>query len=315
MKRAVVAGIALLVAACAGAPPRQVLDAATRRDAMAAWLPAGYEGELFVDWQRLREIDLLDRLLGLPMMAGSFAALARRFGADPETMLRQRTVRPGRQRDDAMLTIIESAATATRAHLGDGWQPVSIGGHVGVQWGDERQPAVLWPGPGLAVSGPRSVLAAVAEGRQPIGGPHPELAPLLAGEGVLVQFVYGRYDATVDDVLHAFGALFGDRDDPVDFIRMRLHEATDGTLVASVTLRFRSGGSGRQAAERLVRARLDAMRADRMWVGCHDLLGAVTLTAVERDLTAQAPLGTPRQAVAAVERAVLAVLALQRQRG
>jgi len=194
------------------------------------------------------------------------------------------------------------------------WQETQVGPFAALRQGSHRDSAVsFFPQPDLGVQGTPALLEDLATGRQPSGGPHPDLRPLLGGDAVLAQFAYGRFGRSYDDVLRTFGKWFGDQDDPVDFIRLRLHQAADGALVFAITFRFQNGTSGLRETEQLVRGKLDTMLDDPRLGAFKPIFGAVVVAHQERDLTASLVLGTPREAVGKLEQAVLATFALQQE--
>ena len=259
----------------------------------------------------MREIGLLDCVLRLPMTEVYLEMLARGYGSDLDHLTRVQTAFVGSGSPPATVSVIELTAGAKVMPAQSGWSPLQAGGHDGFRYGyGSTESGLVWPAADLAVGGSIQLLRDVLEGRQPTGGAHPELAPLLAGDGVLVQFAYGRFGLPYDEVLRTFGPWFGDRDDPVDFVRLRVHEERDGGLVLSVTFRFQSGTTGLRGTEDLVREQLQTMREQPRFAAFRRLFADVVVAHTQRDLTASLRLGPPRQAVATVERAVMALMAL-----
>jgi hypothetical protein len=309
----------ILLAGCSSPPARAVQESRPGPDAgpgpQAAFLPADYHGELFIDWARMREIELLDLVLRVPAIEPYFEALAREQGSDFDHQERARTVFLHVGPVARTISVVQLAPGALRSPAQERWSPVRIGGYEGFSYGSRsHERAMFWPAPDLAVSGNLALLQDIVAGRHPTGGPHPELAPMLAGDGVLAQVVYGRFGQAYDEATHPLHGWLGDSDDPVDFMRLRLHEDRRGDLACSVTFRFQNGTSGLRATEALARERLEEMRKDRRFARFRQLLDAVAVGHTERDLTASLRLGTPREAVAAVESAVIALIAMMQDR-
>ncbi len=277
----------------------------------AAFLPVDYEGELFVDWVALRDCGLLDRVLRLPTMEDVFDVIAGEHCCELDDLCRLRTVfvdHDGKQRS---VSIAELAAGAARKQPPQDWVPASLGAHAGYRRGkDDRAMLTFWPAPELAVDGPPELLAAMLERGNTLGRPHQDLAAMLAGDRVLAQFAYGRFGRPFDETLRTFGALFGDREDPADFVRLRLWQAADDSLVFAVTMRFQNGTSGLRGTEQFVRERLDAMLRSKQMAPLKKVLGAIVVSHQERDLSVSLVLGSPSDAIAKVESLVVAMMAM-----
>jgi len=309
--------LAILCAACSAArAPRPA--AAMPADAQAPvagaeFLPADYQGELFLDWQAMRDVGLLDRVLRLPMAEEMLAVVVGPLcSLDDLVSTRTAFVQDGSR--DGNVTVVQLAAGAVHKTPPKEWHETQVGPFAALRHGaSSRESVSFYPQPDLAVDGTLVLLEELTAGRQTSGGPHPELRPLLGGDSVLAQFAYGRFGRAYDDVLRTFGHWFGAAEDPVDFVRLRLHQAADGALVFAITFRFQNGTSGLLATEQLVRGKLDAMLDDPRLGAFKPIFGAVVVAHLDRDLTASLVLGTPREAVSKLEQAMLALYALQQE--
>ncbi|MGE3174275.1 MAG: hypothetical protein AB7O97_16725 [Planctomycetota bacterium] len=298
---------ALLLAACAApTPPPVPVD--WQPPIGAAYLPADYHGELFVDWAAMRDLGLLDRLERLPMAPQMLEVIASHRGGDIDAVARMRTAWvPTEARGVTITELVAGAEPAAAA------TDLRIGPFAGERWAHtDTAPVSIRPAPDLIVDGPPKLLTDLVTGRSPTGGPHAELVPMLSGSGVLAQIAYGRFGSRYDTLLHTFGALFGAEDDPVDFVRLRLRHDDDGALHAEARARFARGERGLADAAALVRERLDTARADPRFAAFRPQLDAVRVVTEGADLAVALPLGSPREAVGTVERLGLLLFAQMR---
>ena len=310
MNRSVLALALGFAGSCSTPPAAPVRPAAPTADA-ARLLPADYQGELWIDWARMRDIGLLDRLLRLPMAEATLEVIADTYGGDLESLASVRTAFVDTKDRDVVVSIVEFAGEAASPSKPEAWTAVPIGPHAGFRRGHGASArAIYWTRPGQAVHGQVAAVAAIATGHRANGGPHQELASMLAGDGLLLQLAYGRFGHPYDEVLYTFGSWFGAADDPVDFVRLRLQEERDGQLVASVAMRYQRGTTGLRGTEQLVHEKLDELRADARFVGLKPFLTDIVIAHVGRDLIASLRLGPPRQAVTTVERLLLALPAM-----
>ena len=98
------------------------------------------------------------------------------------------------------------------------------------------------------------------------------------------------------------------------FLRLRLSEDADGSLVLSSTLRYRPGSANLRRSEIELRKFLDRILADPEFGALKPLLGALVITHDVRDLHVSLPLGQPRDAILTLERAILGLGAISNAR-
>ncbi|MBK8096144.1 MAG: hypothetical protein IPK26_03505 [Planctomycetes bacterium] len=303
--------LALGLAGSCSTPPAAPVPPAVPTPEAARLLPADYQGELWIDWARMRDIELLDRLLRLPMAEATLEVIAADYGGDLESLKSVRTAFVDARDRDVVVSIVEFAGETASPSKPEIWTAAPIGPHAGFRRGHgASERAIYWTRPGQAMHGQVDAVTALATGHRATGGPHRELAAMLAGEGILLQLAYGRFGHPYDEVLRTFGSWFGNADDPVDFVRFRLQEERDGQLVASVALRYQHGTTGLRSTEQMVHEKVDAQRADPRFVGLRPFLADIVITHVGRDLIASLRLGPPRQAVTTVEQVMLAMTAM-----
>jgi hypothetical protein len=317
------------VAACRSADPgaadaqpgAAVADASAGAAAPAPspFLPAGYEGELFVDYAALRACDLLAALERIPMLADYFASVARQYAGEVDDLVRTRTAvvfaSEGGRVYGHSVSVAEVADSKRPESMPKPWVQVQVGPYDGWWWdgGLADKPTIVWPTPGLVVEGDQALLTAIATGARDSGGPHPQLAPLLPCPRLLWQFAVGRFGKPMSEVLGSIGWFWHDADDPCDFVRLRVWLDEHDELVASLLLRFQRGTSGLREVERDLTDHRDQMLGDKQFAPFQPLARAVIVAHQDRDLVLTLPLGTTRQAVGTIERTVLGVMKMRMQ--
>lgn len=306
-----------LLAACAGhQPQRPAPPAAAPVD---SFLPADYQAELFVDLAAMRESGLLDLLLRLPTCEVYAEAAAAAYGTDVDGLDRLRSARVAIEvvsgRGIARSISVAEGRFASDAVRQAPWQPLTIGSYRG--WVDERDEVVFWPRSGKAVLGDRGQLQAMVDGATPRGGPHPDLQPLLGGDGVLAQYAFGCFGRPVSAMMGSVGfpTSWIDETDPIDVLRLRLAATPADELVLSATARFRRGTSGPARIEQAIAGWLAETAGDHQLAPLRTVLAGLDLQRAQRDLTVSLRLGTPRQAVGRIERAALLLARARRQGG
>jgi hypothetical protein len=316
------------VAACRSADPRAVDEptGAAAADASGApapapspFLPAGYEGELFVDYEALRACDLLTALERMPMIADYLASVAQQYGCELDDLARTRTAVVFASEGSGVyghsVSVAEVAGSKRPESMPKPWVQVRVGPYDGWWWdgGLADKPTIVWPAPGLVVEGDQALLTAIATGERNAGGPHPQLAPLLPCQRLLWQFAVGRFGKPMSQVLGSIGWFWHDADDPCDFVRLRVWLDAHDELVASLLLRFQRGTSGLREVERDLTDHRDQVLGDKQFAPLQPLARALTVAHQDRDLVLTLPLGTTRQAVGTIERTVLAVMKMRMQ--
>lgn len=316
-RRTALVSIAILFAAsCSSPPPRP--PRAPGDDPFARYLPRDYHLELMVDYDGMRDLDLLEWIDEMPLAPGFFTSLAREYGCELDDLHRVRTgycfahdsSRPWQS--DRGVSVAERS-TGAGIQMTKHWKPQRLHGFEGFEQdiGAGRSVAVF-PEPGIAVVGdPELIEASLASGG---GGPHPDLAPLIPGENVLGQAVIGRFGHPMHEATGTFGWFWHDENDQADFVRLRLVRGDGDHVVVEVLVRFQKGDTGLAEVERDLRKGLDGALAKPELRAIHDLAKSVEVRREGRDLSVSIDLGTPRQAWSAFERLFAAMAAL-RSRG
>jgi hypothetical protein len=287
-----------------------------------SFFPANYQGELLIDFQAMRENGLLDRLERLPMMAELLEAVAKTAGGDFESFERARTaVVYDKAGGRTVRTVLVLEGNVVRpAEMPVSWKPARIGELDG--WLSETPMAtetlLLWPQPQQLVAGSQELLESILRGDLAAGRAHPELQQFLQGEGVLFQYGFGCFGRPPHVHLGSIGYPSGwiDANDPLTFFRLRLSQDAKSALTLSMTLRFQRATSGLLIVKRELREGLGELLASNDYAFLKPLLESVAFVDDDPDLTVSLPLGSPQQAVAKVERAVIALLRMAwEQRG
>lgn len=277
----------------------------------ASFFPCDYEGEILVDYARLREIGLLDRLERLPMMQGFLLTLAATYWTELDDLLRVRTalVFSGSSRPTVReISMAETAADGRPAAPPAPWQEVRMGALAG--WRRDGTPpsesVVLWPRPGVTVVGPSELLAPLCAGERRGGVAHPDLLPLLAGRDVLFQVGVGRFgrrDMPFQDVM----TLLCPEPGEVELARLRLAADADERLHLSIMLRFASREAARRADGHL-EGRLGELHGDPRFASLVPLVETLLLTRDGADLVLRLDLGGSREAMRTLERIGLSLM-------
>jgi hypothetical protein len=300
----------LLLLACSSPAPPAEPPAAARPGALP-FLPADYTGELFVDYAALRNNRLLGQIERLPMMEGMLDAVAQAYGCELDDLQRVRTALvfddSGGRRSIQTVSVAEVDPAATAAPMPEPWRPWERDGMQGFHFEGSGDPGLLVrPRPGLVVAGQRQLVEPLLQG--PPGGPHPELAPFLAGERVLVQFAVGTFGRPAHTLTGTIGFYGHDEpDDPVEFLRLRLSADADESLTIAVTMRYRPGSQNLRRTAADAREFLDRLREDPEFAGLKPLLAAIAIGLRDPELEYSLDLGPPAAAMRTIERAVIAI--------
>lgn len=280
-----------------------------------AFLPAGYQGEMLADYGALRRTGLLDTIERLPMMASYLEQLANGYGCELDDLQRVRTALvfdpEGTGRSMRMVSVAECAAGAAPLPAEGPWQPYEQGGFAGqVRRGGAYEQVVLRPRPGLVVEGERALVEPLLTGARPAGGPHPDLAAFLRGDGVLLQFAAGTFGLPAHKLTGTIGFLgYDDPQDPCEFLRVRLVADAEEQLALSVTLRYRPGSANLRRTETDLRDAIQKGIETPEFAALAPLLREIVVTHGATDLDVRWDLGTPAAAVRKLERAALALVA------
>jgi hypothetical protein len=271
--------------------------------APSPFLPAGYEGELFVDYEALRACDLLAAVERTPITGDYLKSVAQQYACEIDDLVRSRTAVVFENEGSGVfghsVSVAEVAGSKRPESMPKPWVPTSVGPHAAWYWdgGLADKPTLFWPTPGLVVIGDQALVTAIADGTRKSGGPNAQLAPLLPCQRLLWQFAVGRFGKPMGQVLGSIGWFWHDADDPCEFVRARLCLDAHDELVASLLLRFQRGTSGLREVERDLTDHRDQMLGDKQFAPFQPLARAVTIAHQDRDLVLTLPLGTTRQAV------------------
>lgn len=298
-------------------PPDAIVPAAPvlPEPDVAAWLPADYEAEIFVDYDAMRACDLLDFLERLPMVEEYLDAMAHGYGCGIDELHETRTcirrVAAGDSFSSAQVSVARIAASPEPRTMQSPWQPLRLSQHDAFAFdgGLVRPPVVLWPQADLAVAGDRELLTLAANGAQR-GGPHPDLVPLLPTEHTLAQVAVGCFERKMHESLGTIGWFWHDEQDPARFVRFALSYDEDEQLVLSATVRFLCGTTGLTEVEKDLRQKLDAVLGDESLASFHELISDLQLVHLGKDLKVTLPLGSVREAYRKLERATIALMAI-----
>lgn len=310
LRRMALVSLSVLVASACSSPPPPV---PVEPDSVVRYLPRDYEAEFAVDYDALRDLDLLEWIDELPLAPGFFTSLASGYGCELDDLHYVRTgvrlVEQGKgARFDLVSVAVREPGRAAPMHAS--WKSARIAGHEGFEQdvGSGIQ-VVVFPQDGLAVAGERVLVeAGLADAN---GRPHPELAPLLAGERPVAQVAIGRFGRAMHELTGTVGWYWSDPADLTDFVRLRLLRGEEDHLVVEGLVRFQHGTTGLAEFESDARKALDSALARPQLRAIHALVRAVEVRRDGRDAILRVDLGTPRQAFGAMERLMLALASLR----
>lgn len=294
-----------------------------------AFLPKDYVGEIFTDYERLRQLDLLGAMERQPMVRPLLDALADEFGATIDDLDRVRTavVATSNSYHDNLTVSIAEGPDLARRDLAAPWTAREVGPFHG--FGLANAAAVrgggtvlFWPRPGTAVQGHHELLQALATGTQPPGDASEELRWLRASDDVvLFQVAFTRhcdlklpfYEVVSLTLMQC--DLSEERRGDYLGGRFRLSVDADGNLWLAATWHFRKGSRAPLECEAAVERKLQRVHADPDKRRLREYIEGLELVRKPDEFTIRFALGEPRTAIRRVERAVLlAISAMEEER-